>query len=74
MRLAIILLLGLTTSALASFPIIFTWANRIAPTLPGLPFAFLWQIRLVLLGAFSLACWYLLDSKSRALDLGVTPE
>ena len=74
MRSAIFLLLVLTTTALATFPVFFTWANRIEPTFLGLPFAFLWQIGLALLGAFFLACWYLSDSKSGALDLVVTPE
>lgn len=74
MRSAIFLLLVLTTTALATFPVFFTWANRIEPTLLGLPFAFLWQIGLALLGAVFLACWYRSDSTSRALDLEVTPE
>jgi hypothetical protein len=74
MRSAIFLLLILTTTVLATFPVFFTWANRIEPTLLGLPFAFLWQIGLALLGAVFLACWYLSDNASGALDIEVTPE
>lgn len=74
MRTAIFLVLILSTIVLATFPIFFTWANRIEPSFMGLPFAFLWQIALALLGAFILACWYLVESRSGELDIEVNAE
>lgn len=74
MRTTIFLVLILSIIMLATFPPFFTWANRIEPTLMGLPFAFLWQIALALLGAFILACWYLVDSRSGVLDISVEAE
>lgn len=74
MRSAIFVVLILSTTALSTLPFFFNWANRIEPTLLGLPFAFLWQIGLSLLGAFFLACWYLSDSYSGALEIDVIPE
>ncbi|MBL1458327.1 hypothetical protein [Methylophaga sp.] len=74
MRSAIFLLLILATIVLATFPIFFTWANRVEPSFIGLPFAFLWQIAMALLGAFFLACWYLVESRSGDLDIEVESE
>jgi len=74
MRSAIFILLILTTTILATFPTFFIWANRVEPSLLGLPFAFLWQIGLALLGAFFLACWYLAESRSGDLDIEVEAE
>lgn len=74
MRTAIFLVLILSTIVLATFPVFFTWANRVEPTFLGLPFAFLWQIALALLGALFLACWYLAESRSGDLEIEVTAE
>lgn len=74
MRSAIFLVLILSTIVLATFPFFFTWANRIEPSLLGLPFSFLWQIGLALLGAFFLACWYLAESRAGELDIEVKAE
>ncbi|MCB2427959.1 hypothetical protein [Methylophaga pinxianii] len=74
MRTTIFLILILTTIVLATFPFFFTWANRIEPSFIGLPFAFLWQIAMALLGAFLLACWYLAESRGGALDISVEAE
>lgn len=74
MRTTIFLVLMLSTIVLATFPTFFTWTNRIEPTVLGLPFAFLWQIALALLGAFILACWYLAESRSGDLDIEVEAE
>lgn len=74
MRTTIFLVLILSTIVLATFPVFFTWANRIEPSFMGLSFAFLWQIVLALLGALFLACWYLAENRSGDLDIEVEPE
>jgi len=74
MRSTIFLILILSTTAFATFPYFFVWANRIEPSFMGLSFAFLWQIGLALLGAFFLACWYLVENRSGDLDIEVTLE
>lgn len=74
MRSIIFLILILSTSALATIPYFFVWANRIEPSVMGIPFAFLWQLGLALLSSFFLACWYLTESRNGDLDIEVTPE
>ncbi len=74
MRQLIFTILILGTTLLATFPPVFLWANRIDPNLWGLPFAFLWQIALALLGALIFACWYLAEQRSGDLDITVNAE
>ncbi len=71
MRAAVFVLLILATSALSTLPFVFQWANRIEPTLLGLPFAFLWQFGLALLAAMFFIGWYLADKRRGRLDVDV---
>lgn len=71
MRTAVFVLLILATTTLSTLPFVFKWANRIEPTLLGLPFAFLWQIGLALLAAIFFVGWYLADERRGRLDVDV---
>ncbi len=73
-RSALFITLILVTTFLTTFPPIFLWANTIEPRWFGLPFAMIWHIGLSLMAAVFFASWYLLESRSGAIDLKVDSE
>ncbi|KGM07801.1 hypothetical protein LP43_0217 [Methylophaga thiooxydans] len=73
-RTALFITLILATTFLTTFPPIFLWANTIEPRVFGLPFAMIWHIGLALVGAVFFASWYLLESRSGAIDMNVEIE
>jgi len=70
-RTALFITLILATTFLSTFPPAFLWANTIEPRWMALPFAMVWHIGLALIAAVFFAVWYLLESRSGALDLQV---
>jgi hypothetical protein len=71
---ALFITLILTTTFLSTYPPIFLWANTIEPRWLGLPFAMIWHIGLSLVAAVIFASWYLLESRSGAMELDVDVE
>lgn len=73
-RSSLFITLILATTFLTTFPPIFLWANTIEPRVLGLPFAMIWHIGLALVAAVLFASWYLLESRSGAIDMNVDSE
>ena len=73
-RSALFITLILATTFLTTFPPIFLWANTIEPRVFGLPFAMIWHVGLALVAALFFASWYLLESRSGAIDMNVDSE
>jgi hypothetical protein len=73
-RSALFITLILATTFLSTYPPVFLWANTIEPRWLGLPFAMVWHIGLSLVAAVFFASWYLLESRSGAMELDVEVE
>lgn len=73
-RSALFITLILATTFLSTYPPVFLWANTIEPRWLGLPFAMIWHIGLSLVAAVFFASWYLLESRSGAMELDVEVE
>lgn len=54
---------------LAALPGPFDWANRIDPTLGGMPFAMVWQFSIAALFSLGFVAWYFVDARSGDLSL-----